>query len=65
MLSSRGGKRSGAGRPVGSKNQTHNRRKQRGLTAFDNEWLLIKEFERKLKKFGTDKAAEILKSFED
>ena len=64
MLSGRGGKREGAGRPKGTKNQTYNRRKQRGLTAWDEEWALIKEFERLLKRFGTEKAAEVLKHFD-
>lgn len=62
MFSGRGGKREGAGRPKGSTTQS---RKQRGLTAFDDEWQLIKDFERKLKKYGTEKAAEVLKHFED
>lgn len=39
-----GGKREGAGRPVGTTKSETNQRKQRQVRAFDDEWPIIKEF---------------------
>ena len=39
-----GGKRAGAGRPVGTTKSETNQRKQRQVRAFDDEWPIIKEF---------------------
>ena len=47
-----GGKREGAGRPKGTTKAII--RKQRSLRAFDDEWEMIKEFARIMKK---DKAS--------
>ena len=44
----RGGKREGAGRPFGTKKEIT--RKTRSLRAFDDEWELIKQFEKILKR---------------
>ena len=48
-----GGKREGAGRPVGWRKGFSERRPRRQLVAFDEEWLLIKKFAELVK---TDKA---------
>lgn len=45
-----GGKRAGAGRPKGTIKDTSIQRKQRQIRAFDDEWEIIKEFCRILKK---------------
>ena len=43
-----GGKREGAGRPVGTTKEIT--RKTRSLRAFDDEWEIIKEFTKIVKK---------------
>lgn len=43
-----GGKRKGAGRPVGTTKEIT--RKARSLRAFDDEWEIIKEFTKVVKK---------------
>lgn len=43
-----GGKRKGAGRPVGTTKEIT--RKTRSLRAFDDEWEIIKEFTKVVKK---------------
>lgn len=39
-----GGKRTGAGRPKGSTNAVRNPRPARWVSAYDDEWKIIKEF---------------------
>lgn len=46
--STRGGKRPGAGRPKGTTQAVI--RKKRSIRAFDDEWEMIKEFSRIMKK---------------
>lgn len=54
----RGGAREGAGRPKGT-TKAEGIRKQRQLRAYDDEWELVKEFN-KLLKSNKDKAEELL-----
>ena len=45
-----GGKRAGAGRPKGTTKNISIQRKQRQVRAFDDEWEIIKEFTKIVKK---------------
>lgn len=45
-----GGKRKGAGRPVGTIKDVSVQRKQRQVRAFDDEWIIIKAFADIVKK---------------
>ena len=55
----RGGVRAGAGRPKGT-TKPEGVRKQRQLRAYDEEWEIIKEFSRILKK-DPERAARMMK----
>ena len=55
----RGGAREGAGRPKGT-TKPEGVRKQRQLRAYDEEWEIIKEFSRILKK-DPERAARMMK----
>nr|WP_325189813.1 hypothetical protein [uncultured Selenomonas sp.] len=55
----RGGTREGAGRPKGT-TKPEGVRKQRQLRAYDEEWEIIKEFSRILKK-DPERAARMMK----
>lgn len=56
-----GGKREGAGRPVGWRKAISERRPRRQLVAHDDEWALIKRFA-ELVKSDRMKAEELLNS---
>ena len=49
-----GGKREGAGRPVGWRKENPRQRKPHTVAAFDDEWAMINRFA-KLVKYGYDK----------
>lgn len=57
----KGGKREGAGRPVGWRKAISERRPRRQLVAHDDEWALIKRFA-ELVKSDKNKAEELLNS---
>ena len=57
-----GGKRDGAGSPVGTTKEII--RKRRSLRAFDDEWEMIKEFARIMKK-NKEVANEFLKKYSE
>ena len=52
----RGGKREGAGRPKGATKE-QGARKQRQLRAYDDEWELLKKFDKLIKR-GQKEACE-------
>ncbi|WP_370796736.1 hypothetical protein [Dialister hominis] len=56
----RGGKREGAGRPVGSVS-AKGVRKQRQLRAFDDEWEIIREFSQ-IVKMNPERAKRMMKT---
>lgn len=58
----RGGKREGAGRPVGWRKENPNPRPRRQLTAYDDEWELIKRFQKMMRLRGAEFAENILTS---
>ena len=59
-----GGAREGAGRPVGSTKEISNQRSQHQVRAFEEEWLVIKEFSKLVKTSGNlEKCREFVKSF--
>ena len=61
----RGGARPGAGRPKGSKNVgLEQPRKQRQLRAHDDEWALIKRFDKLVKKGHKDDCIKFLDEME-
>ena len=61
----RGGRREGAGRPVGWRKENPCQRTRRQLVAFDDEWALIDKFA-KFVKFGDKTICEkYLKEIED
>ncbi len=61
----RGGARPGAGRPKGSKNVgLKEPRKQRQLRAHDDEWALIKRFEKLIKKGNMAACIEAVQTLE-
>lgn len=53
----RGGKREGAGRPVGWRKENPCQRARRQVAAFDDEWDLIKRFSQ-LVKYGDKELCE-------
>lgn len=55
-----GGKRTGAGRPKGSTKANKNPRPARWVSAYDDEWELIKQFA-KIVKTDRQRAEELLK----
>lgn len=55
-----GGKRAGAGRPKGTTKAVKNPRPARWVSAFDDEWELIKQFA-KLVKTDRERAEALLK----
>lgn len=55
-----GGRREGAGRPVGTKKAIT--RKTRSIAAFDDEWEMIRQFSRIVKK-DKDTAKKILDGY--
>lgn len=55
-----GGKRTGAGRPVGTKKAIT--RKTRSIAAFDDEWEMIRQFSKIVKK-DKDTAKKILDGY--
>lgn len=46
----RGGKREGAGRPVGTTKEVSTARPERNIRAYDDEYILIKEFMKIVRK---------------
>lgn len=60
----RGGRREGAGRPVGWRKGYSDARKQHQVRAHDDEWLLIKEFASLVKK-DKDKAEKIIQLMQE
>lgn len=55
-----GGKRAGAGRPVGTKKEVSVQRPQHQLRAFPDEWELIREFARLVKHVSKEECAQAL-----
>lgn len=60
MTSGRGGARVGAGRPKGSTKEISNKRPQRQVRAFDDEWEVIKEFMKLVRRIGAKEAKKLL-----
>ena len=52
------------GKPLGWR-KPEGVRPQHQVRAYDDEWQLVKNFVKLMRKLGTVKTAEILKSFED
>lgn len=60
-----GGKRAGAGRPKGATNKEKKEvRGQHQLRAFDDEWVMIKDFARIVKHISKEECALALKALE-
>lgn len=55
-----GGKRAGAGRPVGTKKEVSVQRPQHQLRAFPDEWELIREFARLVKHVSKEECEQAL-----
>ena len=62
--SGRGGKREGAGRPKGWRKGYSEQRKQRQTRAHDDEWELIKRFERLVKHGNREACIKALEELE-
>lgn len=61
----RGGKREGSGRKVGWRKEISEQRPTHTIRAFDEEWLLIKEFIQLVRKGKTAQAAQIINELKD
>ena len=60
-----GGKRAGAGRPVGTTKEVSDQRPQHQLRAFPDEWELIREFARLVKHVSKEECEQALSDLAD
>lgn len=59
-----GGKREGSGRKTGWRKEISERRPTHGITAFDDEWELIRRFIKLVKGGDKEKIRQILEQLE-